>query len=65
MSAAAKHANQSSKPATRPSAEEAKEAVRTLIRWAGDNPEREVLLDTPKRVIEAYEEFYAGYAENP
>lgn len=52
------------KPA-KPTAEEAKEAVRTLIRWAGDNPEREGLLDTPKRVIEAYEEFYAGYAVDP
>ena len=49
----------------RPSAEEAKEAVRVLIRWAGDNPEREGLIDTPKRVIEAYEEFYSGYAEDP
>lgn len=49
----------------RPSPEEAKEAVRTLIRWAGDNPEREGLLDTPQRVIEAYQEFYAGYAEDP
>ena len=55
-------ANQNAK---RPSAEEAKEAVRTLIRWAGDNPEREGLIDTPKRVIEAYEEFYSGYAEDP
>ena len=50
---------------TRPSPEEAKEAVRTLIRWAGDNPAREGLLDTPQRVIDAYQEFYAGYAENP
>lgn len=52
-------------PFTRPSPEEAKEAVRTLIRWAGDNPAREGLLDTPQRVIDAYREFYAGYAENP
>lgn len=59
---AAKPANQN---VTRPSAEEAKEAVRTLIRWAGDDPSREGLLDTPKRVIEAYEEFYAGYKEDP
>lgn len=49
----------------RPSVEEAKEAVRTLIRWAGDDPNREGLLDTPKRVVESYEEFYAGYAEDP
>lgn len=53
------------KTAARPSPEEAKEAVRTLIRWAGDDPAREGLLDTPKRVIEAYEEFYAGYKEDP
>lgn len=64
MSAAPKPANQNSKQ-TRPSPEEAKEAVRTLIRWAGDNPEREGLLDTPQRVIDAYEEFFAGYAVNP
>jgi GTP cyclohydrolase IA len=50
---------------TRPSPEEAKEAVRTLIRWAGDDPSREGLIDTPKRVIEAYQEFYAGYDEDP
>ena len=49
----------------RPSPEEAKEAVRTLIRWAGDDPNREGLLDTPKRVIEAYREFFAGYEETP
>ena len=49
----------------RPSAEEAREAVRTLIRWAGDNPAREGLLDTPQRVIDAYGEFFSGYAENP
>lgn len=50
---------------TRPSPEEAKAAVRTLIRWAGDNPEREGLLDTPQRVIDAYREFFAGYDEDP
>lgn len=49
----------------RPSAEEAKEAVRTLIRWAGDNPDREGLLDTPKRVVEAYREWFCGYDEDP
>ena len=58
-------ANQNQQPAARPSAEEAKEAVRTLIRWAGDNPAREGLLDTPQRVIDAYQEFYSGYAEDP
>ena len=49
----------------RPSEEEAKEAVRTLIRWAGDDPAREGLLDTPKRVIKAYREFYNGYEACP
>ena len=46
------------------SREEAEEAVRTLIMWAGDNPNREGLLDTPKRVIKAYEEFFIGYKES-
>lgn len=49
----------------KPSKEEAMGAVRTLIRWAGDNPEREGLLDTPKRVVEAYEEFFEGYTQDP
>ena len=48
-----------------PSREEALAAVRTLIAYAGDNPDREGLLDTPKRVIEAYEELYRGYRESP
>lgn len=50
---------------TRPSAEEAREAVRTLIRWAGDDPSRGGLLDTPQRVIDAYSEFYSGYDIDP
>ena len=45
--------------------EEAEAAVKTLIQWAGDNPEREGLLDTPKRVAKAYKEFFAGYAIDP
>jgi GTP cyclohydrolase IA len=45
----------------RPSRDEAEDAVRTLLRWAGDDPEREGLLDTPKRVVRAYEEWFAGY----
>ena len=49
----------------RPSREEAEAAVRTLLRWAGDNPNREGLLDTPKRVVKAYEEFFCGYNEDP
>ena len=49
----------------RPSEEEAKAAVRTLIAWAGDDPDREGLKDTPKRVIKAFREFFAGYDEDP
>ena len=45
--------------------QEALEAVRTLILWAGDDPEREGLVDTPKRVVKAYKEFFAGYDEDP
>ena len=44
---------------------EAMEAVKTLILWAGDDPEREGLLDTPKRVVKAYKQFFAGYKEDP
>lgn len=53
------------KGAERPSRAEAEAAVRTLISWAGDNPDREGLLETPKRVVKAYEEFFAGYDEDP
>jgi GTP cyclohydrolase I len=49
----------------RPSREAAEEAVRTLIAWAGDNPEREGLLDTPQRVIDAFDEWFSGYREDP
>jgi GTP cyclohydrolase I len=49
----------------RPSREEAEAAVRTLIRWAGDNPDREGLLDTPSRVVRSYEELFRGYREDP
>ncbi len=49
----------------RPDRAEAEEAVRTLIRYAGDDPDREGLLGTPDRVVRSYEEFYAGYAEDP
>ena len=50
---------------SRPTREEAQEAVRTLIRWAGDDPAREGLRDTPARVARAYEEFFAGYEQDP
>ena len=49
----------------RPSQEEAEEAVRTLLRWAGDDPSREGLLGTPDRVARAYREWFAGYWEDP
>jgi len=51
--------------APRPSREEAMKAVRTLIAWAGDNPDREGLKDTPKRVVSAYSEWYRGYDLDP
>ena len=49
----------------RPSREAAEEAVRTLLLWAGDDPTREGLLDTPKRVVKSYEEFFKGYDTDP
>lgn len=49
----------------RPTFEEAEEAVRTLIRWAGDNPNREGLIGTPDRVVRSYQEFFAGYHDDP
>ena len=48
-----------------PSMEEAKDAVRTLIAWAGDDPDREGLIETPDRVARAYQEFFAGYDDDP
>lgn len=60
------HVRAAPEPAVpRPSREEAETAVRTLIAYAGDNPDREGLLETPKRVIGAYEEVYQGYRECP
>ncbi len=49
----------------RPSRLEAENAVKTLIRWAGDNPSREGLVDTPERVVRSYEEFFSGYKVCP
>lgn len=51
--------------ARRPSRREAEEAVRTLLKWAGDDPTREGLTDTPRRVTSAFEEYFAGYAQDP
>lgn len=58
-------AGNSDLPVERPSRSEAEDAVRTLLRWAGENPGREGLLDTPKRVVKAYEQFFAGYHQDP
>ena len=68
MDAVFKKPGQTAAPAgarARPSREAAEEAVRTLIAWAGDDPSREGLQDTPRRVTSAYEEFYAGYRQDP
>jgi GTP cyclohydrolase IA len=53
------------KPTDRPTREEAEAAVRTLLRWAGDDPQREGLLETPQRVAKAFREFYSGYEDDP
>ena len=50
---------------TKPNKEEAMDAVKTLLAWAGDDPTREGLLETPKRVVKAYKEFFAGYDMDP
>ena len=50
---------------TKPSRDEALKAVKTLIEWAGDDPSRDGLIETPDRVIRAYKEFFAGYEEDP
>src|SRR5258705_6801173 len=49
----------------RPSREQAEAAVRTLLRWAGDEPNRESLRDTPARVVRAYEDWFSGYSDDP
>ncbi|MDB5379160.1 MAG: cyclohydrolase FolE [Rubritepida sp.] len=53
------------KTPAKPTREEAEAAVRTLLLWAGDDPDREGLLDTPARVVRSYEEFFAGYETDP
>ena len=52
-------------PTSKPTRKEAEDAVRTLISWAGDDPKREGLIETPKRVVKSYKEFYAGYDQDP
>jgi GTP cyclohydrolase I len=59
------HADVDLEAATRPSREEAMAAVRTLIAWAGDDPDREGVVDTPQRVVDAYGEWFSGYAADP
>jgi GTP cyclohydrolase IA len=63
--AKAKSDRMAAREADRPSRQEAEAAVRTLIRWARDDPKREGLLDTPARVVRAYEEFFSGYLQDP
>lgn len=65
MDAIVKNFPASKEQQTRPSQQEAEEAVRVLLRWAGDDPEREGLLDTPKRVAAAYRELFSGYEQSP
>lgn len=60
-----KPAKAADRPLRRPSEAEAEEAVRTLIRWAGDDPRREGLIETPNRVVRAFEEWFQGYREDP
>lgn len=50
---------------SKPSREEAEEAVRVLLKYAGEDPNREGLIETPKRVVKSYDEFYQGYEEDP
>jgi GTP cyclohydrolase I len=52
-------------PTSKPTRKEAEDAVKTLISWAGDDPAREGLIETPKRVVKSYEEFYEGYGQDP
>ena len=62
---AAEPAERTRAATARPSREEAEAAVRVLLRWAGDDPGREGLVDTPKRVARAYEDLFSGYREDP
>jgi GTP cyclohydrolase I len=65
MDAIVKNFPQTSHETERPSQQEAEEAVRVLLRWAGDDPSREGLVDTPTRVVKAYRELFAGYVMDP
>ncbi|AJD41331.1 GTP cyclohydrolase I FolE [Rhizobium sp. SEMIA 4085] len=65
MDAIVKNFPQTSRDAERPSQKEAEDAIRVLLRWAGDDPSREGLIDTPTRVAKAYRELFAGYEMDP
>ncbi|HYZ33703.1 MAG TPA: GTP cyclohydrolase I FolE [Crenalkalicoccus sp.] len=65
IQAPASRLNDKTSELPRPTREQAEEAVRTLLRWAGDDPNREGLAETPARVARSYEEFFSGYAEDP
>lgn len=54
-----------SKDRQKPGRQEAEEAVRTLLRWAGEDPVREGLVDTPRRVVQAYQDWFSGYGDDP
>ena len=54
-----------SKESKIPTREDAEEAVKTLIKWAGDDPNREGMIETPKRVAKAYRDWFSGYDEDP
>jgi GTP cyclohydrolase I len=65
MTVAARAPKRAPAKVQKPSREEAEDAVRVLLRWAGDDPTREGLLDTPSRVVRSYEEFFSGYSADP
>lgn len=65
MSEAPKIAPATESTLLRPSRQEAEDAIRTLLRWAGDDPAREGLCETPERVVRAYEDWFSGYNEDP
>ena len=65
MDAIVKNFPQTARESDRPSQQEAEDAVRVLLRWAGDDPSREGLVDTPARVAKAYRELFAGYEMSP
>ena len=58
-------AEKKDKPLVKPSQQEAENAVRVLLKWAGDDPSREGLVDTPARVVKAYREWFSGYEQDP